>query len=123
VPPPPALVDDTDNVEEWEVECIKGKRTVRKQVQYLVKWKGFSHWHNSWEPAYLLTNAKEAIDEYNVGRAIKDIEQTRLSVEKVAKDTYNRDRRRRNTRQRGEVNTASAYIHPLNVLFNQLTIQ
>jgi hypothetical protein len=122
-PPPPTLIDDTDNVEEWEVECIKGKRTVRKQVQYLVKWKGFSHWHNSWEPASLLTNAKEVIDQYTVGRAIKDIEQTRLSVEKVAKDTYNRNRRRRTIRQRGEVNTASAYIHPLNVLFNQLTIQ
>ena len=69
--PSPTLIDDTDNVEEWEVESIEGKRTVRKQAQYLVKWKGSSHWHNTWEPAYLLTNAKEAIDEYNVVELLK----------------------------------------------------
>jgi hypothetical protein len=105
------------------VDAIKGKRTVRKQLQYLVQWKGFSHWHNSWEPAYLLTNAKEAIEEYNAGKAIKSIEQSRLGVEKTAKDTHNRTRRKHIIRNRGEVNTASAYIHPLNVLFNTLTIQ
>jgi hypothetical protein len=123
VPPPPTLIDETDNVEEWEVDAIKGKRTVRKQLQYLVQWKGFSHWHNSWEPAYLLTNAKEAIEEYNAGKAIKAIEESRLGVEKTAKDTHNRTRRKHIIRNRGEVNTASAYIHPLNVLFNTLTIQ
>jgi hypothetical protein len=83
----------------------------------------FSHWHNSWEPAYLLTNAKEAIEEYNSDRAMKLIEESRLSVEKTAKDTYNRGLRTRAVRKRGEINTASAYIYPLSVLLNTLTIQ
>jgi hypothetical protein len=122
VPTPPSLVDEADDVEEWEVEAIKGKRKVRNQVQYLVKWKGFSHWHNSWEPAHMLTNAKEVIQEYNIDKAIKSIEETRLDVEKVAKNTSHRGARGVHRRRRGEVNTASAYIHPLNVLFNQLTI-
>jgi hypothetical protein len=123
VPPPPTLIDDSDDIEEWEVEGVKGKRTVKRQLQYLVKWKGFSHWHNSWEPAYLLTNAKEAIGEYNSDRAMKLIEQSRLSVEKTAKDKYNRGLRTRAVRKRGEINTASAYIFPLSVLLNTLTIQ
>jgi len=48
VPPPPIVVDGK---EEWEVEEILDSRWHRRRFQFLVKWKGFSREHNSWEAA------------------------------------------------------------------------
>ena len=46
--PAPELIDGQP---EWEVEQILRVRRYRRQVQYLVRWKGFSEAHNTWEPA------------------------------------------------------------------------
>jgi len=46
--PPPIVVD---REEEWEVEEILNSRWHRRRFQFLVKWKGFSREHNSWEVA------------------------------------------------------------------------
>jgi len=35
---------------EWEVEEILNSRQYRHELQYLIKWKGYSDAHNSWEP-------------------------------------------------------------------------
>jgi hypothetical protein len=45
--PPPELIEGQ---EEWEVEQILDKRVHRRKEQYLIKWKGYSDAHNSWEP-------------------------------------------------------------------------
>jgi hypothetical protein len=45
--PPPELIEGQ---EEWEVDQILDKRTHRRKAQYLIKWKGYSDAHNSWEP-------------------------------------------------------------------------
>jgi hypothetical protein len=45
--PPPDLIDGEP---EWEVEAILGSRRQRHQLQYFVKWKGYSDAHNTWEP-------------------------------------------------------------------------
>jgi len=47
-PPPPIIVDGE---EEWEVEEILDSHWHWRRFQFLVKWKGFSREHNSWEAA------------------------------------------------------------------------
>jgi hypothetical protein len=58
--PPPDLVEGE---QEWEIEQILETRCHRNQLQFLVKWKGYSDAHNSWEPEKNL-NATESIKEY-----------------------------------------------------------
>lgn len=67
-PPPPVLLQDGS--EEYEVETILSHRdrslpnsthTVR---EYLIKWKGYTHEHNTWEPAKNLTNCADLLTEY-----------------------------------------------------------
>ena len=48
---------------EWEVESILKVRRRRNQLQYLVRWKGFSEVHDSWEPAKDV-HADELIQEF-----------------------------------------------------------
>ena len=48
LPPPPVVVDGET---EYEVESILDCRRRGRQVQYLIKWKGYSLEESSWEPA------------------------------------------------------------------------
>ena len=50
--------------EEHEVERIVGKRRVNGRVEYLVKWKEAAEWDNTWEPLEHLTNAQDAVREF-----------------------------------------------------------
>src|SRR6267142_917647 len=50
--PAPDLIEGQP---EWEVEDILDSRQYRCKLQYLIRWKGYSDAHNSWEP-------KEAIN-------------------------------------------------------------
>jgi chromodomain-containing protein/p58 integrase-like protein len=64
-PPPPVQVDDH---KEYEVEKILDQRErVRgrgRQVEYLVKWKGYPEYDASWEPVSNLYNAHGAIAKF-----------------------------------------------------------
>jgi len=44
--PPPIVVDGEL---EWKVEEMLDSRWHRRRFQFLIKWKGFSREHNSWE--------------------------------------------------------------------------
>src|SRR5258708_20066267 len=46
-----------------EVEQILDTRRYRSQLQFLIKWKGYSGAHNSWEPEKNL-NATDLVKEY-----------------------------------------------------------
>jgi len=46
--PPPIVID---REAEWEVEEILDSRWHWRRFQYLIKWKGYGHEHNSWESA------------------------------------------------------------------------
>jgi hypothetical protein len=59
--PPPDLIDGLD---EYEVEAILAHRKIGRQMQYLVKWKGYDPSNNTWEPERNLTNMEELLEEY-----------------------------------------------------------
>src|SRR5579863_6416939 len=72
--PPSDLVDGQP---EWEVEKILQEWMQRGKKQYLIRWKGYSEVHDSWEPeAYL--NAPELLQAFHqchkkVIRALKAV--------------------------------------------------
>ncbi|KIK13512.1 hypothetical protein PISMIDRAFT_17930 [Pisolithus microcarpus 441] len=67
LPLPPEVVDDKV---EWEVESILNHKNTGRGHQahrtYLVKWKGFTHMDNSWEPeSSLKDHADELLEHYD----------------------------------------------------------
>ncbi len=62
----PDSIDMIDGEPAWCVEKIIDKRILKnKQVQYLVKWEGYSYWENTWEPIKNLRQAaSQAIEQY-----------------------------------------------------------
>ncbi|VDC06874.1 unnamed protein product, partial [Peniophora sp. CBMAI 1063] len=65
--PPPEMIDGE---ERYEVEAVINSKIIgrgaHRSMMYLVKWKGYSDRHNSWEPvANLMQDADEAIDDYH----------------------------------------------------------
>ena len=65
VRPPPLLVDGQA---EFEVERIIDKRIRRigraSRIEYLVKWKGYNNYENTWEPLTNLTRAQRLVQEF-----------------------------------------------------------
>ena len=63
-PEPPSPIIDIDTNEEFEVEDILDKRTIRRKTEYLIKWKGYPLHDATWEPIDHLGNAKDAIQHF-----------------------------------------------------------
>ena len=62
-PPPPPVVVNSE--QEFEVEQILDSKFDRKHLRDLVKWKGYSISHNSWEPDHFLRNAPELVKAFH----------------------------------------------------------
>ncbi|KAF9807688.1 hypothetical protein IEO21_08125 [Rhodonia placenta] len=60
---PPAIEVEGD--EEYEVERIKDSRIFRRQLQYLVKWKGYDNSHTSWKLVRYVANALALIADFH----------------------------------------------------------
>src|SRR5712672_3262046 len=69
IKPPPDLIDGE---EEYEVEAVLNHRMFgrRRQVQYLIKWKGYPHSDNTWEPSENV-HADELINAYHKRRPLE----------------------------------------------------
>ena len=68
VQPPPVPIEIEGEL-EYEVERVLDKRLTKRSrrnnvVEYLVKWLGYGHEHNSWEPAKALANAQELVQAF-----------------------------------------------------------
>jgi len=61
IPPKPVIIKGE---EEFEVEKIINKRTVRGKEKFLVRWKGYMAEEDTWESRENLENAKELVEEF-----------------------------------------------------------
>ena len=66
-PPPPVIL--SDNSEEYEVEQILDKRTLKGKTQYLVKWVGYPLHDATWEPVNHLKNTQQKVKDFERGRS------------------------------------------------------
>ena len=75
--------------QEYEVEDIlahepKSKTKSDKVVKFLVKWTGYDHENNTWEPLSNMKNAPEALNEYWDRVAVQATQPTKGSGSGVA---------------------------------------
>lgn len=63
-PRPTPEVQQEGEEPEWEVESVLNERLRGRQLQYLVKWKGYPLEEASWEPASHLANSQKAVRDF-----------------------------------------------------------
>jgi len=63
--------------EEFEIEKILNKRTVRGKEKFLVRWKGYMAGEDTWENRENLENAKELVEEFEKehGEEVEELRQ------------------------------------------------
>jgi len=71
IPPKPVIIEGE---EEFEVEKILNKRTVRGKEKFLVRWKGYTVEEDTWENKENLENVKELVEEFEreYGKRLKN---------------------------------------------------
>jgi len=76
---------EIEGVKEWEIEKILNKRKIRRVDKYLVRWKGFTAEHNTWERKEDLENAREVLEEFE-GRMNAEVRRQEKLDRKEEKD-------------------------------------
>jgi hypothetical protein len=61
-PQPPVIIDGQ---EEYEVDFIVDSRHYRRQLQYLVHWKGYTSMDRTWETTANLDHSQDLIQEFH----------------------------------------------------------
>ena len=66
IPEEPPLLELVDGESEFEVENIFQHKFVgcKKEIRYLVQWRGYSRAESTWEPEEHLRNAPEVLEAY-----------------------------------------------------------
>ena len=79
-PPKPVIIEGE---EEFKVEKILNKRTVRGKEKFLVKWMGYMAEEDTWENRENLKNAKELVEEFEkiYGKEVEELRQQELEEE------------------------------------------
>src|ERR1700738_1042115 len=62
---PAPLPDIVRQFEEYEVESVLDSQLHRGKPQYLVKWKGYPHEENTWEPEMNVTHSPDAVSSFH----------------------------------------------------------
>nr|XP_036575130.1 reverse transcriptase domain protein [Colletotrichum truncatum]KAF6781651.1 reverse transcriptase domain protein [Colletotrichum truncatum] len=75
---------EVDPEQEYEVERIIDHIEEQKSIRYLVKWKGYGHEDNTWEPPQSLENAQEELGRY---WRQQEQEQQRQALVRIEKQT------------------------------------
>lgn len=83
------LEDANGGAVEWEVEAIWGERGTGRRKQYLVKWKGYPMWENTWEPSENLENAQGVLEQYREALKEKESETTTMAQQMYGMATSN----------------------------------
>ena len=61
----PGLIQVSEECdEEYEVDYIVASRIYRRQLQYLVYWKGYEEHEHTWEPASNVKNAPLVVEHF-----------------------------------------------------------
>jgi hypothetical protein len=55
---------DLEDDDEWEIEEVKDKATIKGMTHYLAKWEGWPTEYNQWIPEEDMGNAQDAIRRY-----------------------------------------------------------
>jgi hypothetical protein len=58
---PPPIAIDNDNQPLYEVEAITDARCFRRELQYIIHWKGYPECERTWEPAKALIQSATPI--------------------------------------------------------------
>jgi len=80
IPPKPVIIEGE---EEFKIEKILNKRTVREKEKFLVRWKEYTVEKNTWENRENLENAKELVEEFErkYGEEVEELRQQELEEE------------------------------------------
>jgi hypothetical protein len=91
VQPPPLPIEIDDSL-EYEVERVLGHRKIKRgkgtRKEFLVKWLGYEHEHNTWEPEKHLTDCEDLLADYwaNVDTSPQGVQEKQAELRKKQKE-------------------------------------